>query len=101
VHAGAPVVIPTLFWREGDWLYLHGSVASRMLDEARTKIVCVTVTHVDGFVLTRSAFHHSVNYRSVVVLGRPEEVTDASERAERMRNFMEGFSPGAGTRFAR
>jgi len=94
VHAGAPVVIPTLFWREGDWLYLHGSVASRMLDEARTKIVCVTVTHVDGFVLTRSAFHHSVNYRSVVVLGRPEEVTDAAERAERMRTFMEGLFPG-------
>ena len=94
VHAGAPVVIPTLFWREGDWLYLHGSVASRMLDEARKKIVCVTVTHVDGFVLTRSAFHHSVNYRSVVVLGRPEEVTDAAERAERMRVFMEGLFPG-------
>jgi uncharacterized protein len=94
VHAGAPVVIPTLYWREGNWLYLHGSVASRMLDEARKKLVCVTVTHVDAFVLTRSAFHHSVNYRSVVVLGRPEEVTDAAERAARMRIFMEGLFPG-------
>jgi uncharacterized protein len=94
VHAGAPVVIPTLYWREGDSLYLHGSAASRMLDEARKKIVCVTVTHIDGFVLTRSAFHHSVNYRSVVVLGRPEEVTDAAERAARMRVFMEGLFPG-------
>jgi nitroimidazol reductase NimA-like FMN-containing flavoprotein (pyridoxamine 5'-phosphate oxidase superfamily) len=94
VHAGAPVVIPTLYWREDDWLYLHGSAASRMLDEARRKMVCVTVTHIDGFVLTRSAFHHSVNYRSVVVLGRPEEVTDAAERAARMRIFMEGLFPG-------
>jgi len=50
--------------------------------------------HIDGFVLTRSAFHHSVNYRSVVVLGRPEEVTDAAERAARMRIFMEGLFPG-------
>lgn len=94
VHAGAPVVIPTLYWREGDWLYLHGSVASRMLGEAMKKTICVTVTHIDGFVLTRSAFHHSVNYRSVVVLGRPEEVADAQERATRMRFFMEGLFPG-------
>jgi nitroimidazol reductase NimA-like FMN-containing flavoprotein (pyridoxamine 5'-phosphate oxidase superfamily) len=94
VHAGAPVVIPTLYWREGDWLYLHGSIASRMLGEALKKPICVTVTHIDGFVLTRSAFHHSVNYRSVVVLGRPEEVNDAQERADRMRYFMEGLFPG-------
>jgi nitroimidazol reductase NimA-like FMN-containing flavoprotein (pyridoxamine 5'-phosphate oxidase superfamily) len=65
-----------------------------MLGEARKKTVCMTVTHIDGFVLTRSAFHHSVNYRSVVVLGKPEEITDAQERAERMRTFMEGLFPG-------
>jgi hypothetical protein len=89
-----PVVIPTLYWRDGDWLYLHGSIASRMLGAALETPVCVTVTHLDGLVLTRSAFHHSANYRSVVVLGRPEEVADARERAAHMRTFMEGLFPG-------
>lgn len=91
---GAPVVIPTLYWREGDHLYLHGSIASRMLDTARRSPVCVTVTHIDALVLTRSAFHHSVNYRSVVVFGEPEEVTDPAEKTERLRTFMEGLLPG-------
>jgi nitroimidazol reductase NimA-like FMN-containing flavoprotein (pyridoxamine 5'-phosphate oxidase superfamily) len=90
----SPVVIPTLYWREGDYLYLHGSIASRMLGESLKAPICVTVTHFDGFVLTRSAFHHSVNYRSVVVLGRAEEIVDAQERAARMRTFMEGLFPG-------
>lgn len=94
VVEGAPIVIPTLYWREGDWLYLHGSVASRMLGSSIDEPICVTVTHLDGLVLTRSAFHHSVNYRSVVVLGRPEEVSDSTELAARMRYFMEGLFPG-------
>jgi len=94
VHAGVPVVIPTLYWREGDHVYLHGSAVSRMLDTARESPVCVTVTHVDALVLTRSAFHHSINYRSVVILGRPEEVTDPREKEERLRTFMEGLMPG-------
>jgi len=94
VHAKSPVVIPTLYWREGDWLYLHGSAASRMLGHSIDAPVCVTVTHLDGLVLTRSAFHHSVNYRSVVVLGRPEEVKDAREKEARLRTFMEGLMPG-------
>jgi hypothetical protein len=89
-----PVVIPTLFWREGDHVYLHGSAVSRMLDTARTTPICVTVTLMDAFVLTRSAFHHSVNYRSVVVFGRPEEVTDPREKEARLRTFMEGLMPG-------
>jgi nitroimidazol reductase NimA-like FMN-containing flavoprotein (pyridoxamine 5'-phosphate oxidase superfamily) len=94
VAGGSPVVIPTLCWREGDFLYLHGSIASRMLGESLKSPICVTVTHFDGFVLTRSAFHHSVNYRSVVVLGRAEEISDPEERAARMRYFMEGLFPG-------
>jgi uncharacterized protein len=94
VVRGAPVVIPTLYWREGDRLYLHGSIASRMLDKARKAMVCVTVTHIDALVLTRSAFHHSVNYRSVVIFGKPEEVTDPVEKQARMRTFMEGLLPG-------
>jgi len=94
VHAGAPVVIPTLYWREGDHVYLHGSAVSRMLDTARESAVCVTVTHLDALVLTRSAFHHSINYRSVVILGRPEEVADPREKEARLRTFMEGLLPG-------
>ena len=91
---GNPVVIPTLYWREGDAIYLHGSIASRMLGSSIGAPICVTVTLLDGLVLARSAFHHSANYRSVVLLGRPEEVTDPREREVRMRVFMEGLIPG-------
>jgi nitroimidazol reductase NimA-like FMN-containing flavoprotein (pyridoxamine 5'-phosphate oxidase superfamily) len=75
-------------------VYLHGSAVSRMLETARKTPVCVTVTHIDALVLTRSAFHHSVNYRSVVVFGQPEEVTDSREKEARLRTFMEGLFPG-------
>ena len=94
IHDGVPVVIPTLYWREGDHLYLHGSAVSRMLDRAREAPVCVTVTLLDALVLTRSAFHHSVNYRSVVVFGRPVEVADPREKESHLRTFMEGLMPG-------
>lgn len=94
MHGGVPLVIPTLYWREGDHVYLHGSAVSRMLEAARGATVCVTVTQLDALVLTRSAFHHSVNYRSAVLLGRPEEVTDPEEKAARLRAFMEGLMPG-------
>jgi uncharacterized protein len=74
---GAPVVIPTIHWRDGDRLYLHGSAASRMLRSLRGGVdACVTVTLLDGLVLARSAFHHSMNYRSAMVFGRAEEVRD-------------------------
>ncbi|HVG22784.1 MAG TPA: pyridoxamine 5'-phosphate oxidase family protein [Thermoanaerobaculia bacterium] len=73
---GAPVVIPTIHWRVGDTLYVHGSAASRMLRSLRDGVdACVTVTLIDGLVLARSAFHHSMNYRSVVVFGKAREVT--------------------------
>ena len=91
---GAPVVIPTLYWRDGDYVYLHGSIASRMLDTARKTPVCVTVTHLDALVLTRSAFHHSVNYRSVVIFGQPEEIIEPRDLEAAMRVFMEGLLPG-------
>ncbi|OGK86742.1 MAG: flavin-nucleotide-binding protein [Candidatus Rokubacteria bacterium GWC2_70_16] len=78
---GQPYVIPTNYGRVGDRLYLHGSSASRMLRSLRDGIpVCVTVTLLDGLVLARSAYHHSMNYRSVVVLGTAVEVTDPAER---------------------
>ncbi|HEX6100952.1 MAG TPA: pyridoxamine 5'-phosphate oxidase family protein [Thermoanaerobaculia bacterium] len=72
---GAPVVIPTIHWREGDSLYFHGSAASRMLRSLKAGVdACVTVTLLDGLVLARSAFHHSMNYRSVVVFGKAQVV---------------------------
>src|ERR1700733_6325229 len=79
---GQPFVIPTLYARAGGTLYIHGSAASRMLKTAAGDVeVCVTVTLVDGFVLARAVFHHSMNYRSVVLLGRARLVTELEEKA--------------------
>lgn len=95
VVEGQPYVIPTGYARVGDHLYIHGSAASRMLRNlAAGADVCVTVTHVDGLVLARSAFHHSINYRSVVVLGRAELVTDADEKYAALEAFTEHIIPG-------
>ncbi len=94
VSNGQPFVIPTLHARVGDILYLHGSQASRMLRELRGgTAVCVTVTILDGVVLARSAFNHSMNYRSVVVLGVAEEVSDA-EKLNALRAVAEHVMPG-------
>ncbi|MFG3171403.1 pyridoxamine 5'-phosphate oxidase family protein [Streptomyces sp. NPDC048200] len=84
VRDGAPVVLPTLYARAGERLYVHGSTGSRplrMTGQADPGLaVCLTVTHVDGLVLARSAFHHSINYRSVVVHGIAHQVTDPEEK---------------------
>jgi nitroimidazol reductase NimA-like FMN-containing flavoprotein (pyridoxamine 5'-phosphate oxidase superfamily) len=90
-----PYVIPTNFGRVGDTLYIHGSAASRMLRTLTLGIpVCVTVTLVDGLVLARSAFHHSVNYRSVVILGTAKLVEDPTEKMEALRLFTEHVIKG-------
>lgn len=92
---GQPYVIPTIYARVGDALYVHGSAASRMLRTLGEGVpVCVTVTLVDGLVLARSAFHHSMNYRSAVVLGRAEEVTDGAEKGMALRAIVEHVVPG-------
>ena len=92
---GQPFVIPTNYGRSGDTLYLHGSAASRMLNTLSAGVpVCVTVTHVDGLVLARSAFHHSVNYRSVVILGKAQLVEDPAEKMEALRIFTEHVMKG-------
>lgn len=92
---GQPYVIPTNFGRRGDLLYLHGSAASRMLRTLSEGVpVCVTATLVDGLVLARSAFHHSVNYRSVVVLGTAKLVSDRGEKMEALRLFTEHIMKG-------
>jgi uncharacterized protein len=92
---GQPYVIPTNFGRAGDKLYLHGSAASRMLRALSEGVpVCVTVTLVDGLVLARSAFHHSVNYRSVVALGMAQLVNEPAEKMEALRLFTEHIMKG-------
>jgi uncharacterized protein len=95
VHEGQPVVIPTLHARLGDRLYLHGSAASRMLRTLERGVpVCATATLIDGLVLARSAFHHSVNYRSVVVFGQAHPVEPAEERLRALELFAEKLVPG-------
>jgi len=85
-----PFVIPTIHARVGDTLYFHGSAASRMLRSLRDGIdACVTVTLLDGLVLARSAFHHSMNYRSVVVLGKGREVVDRDEKIRALDAIVE------------
>ncbi len=91
---GQPYVIPTIHARGGDRLYIHGSAASRMLRAVGVGIpVCVTVTLLDGLVLARSAFHHSMNYRSVVILGTAVEVTDRTEKREALKAVVEHVIP--------
>lgn len=92
---GQPYVIPTGFARIDDDLYIHGSAASRMLRSIAEGIdVCVTVTLIDGLVLARSAFHHSMNYRSVVILGKADMVTDADEKNKALEAFTNHIVPG-------
>ena len=88
--------IPTAYARVGDTVVLHGSSKSRtLLAAAGGAELCVTVTHLDGLVLARSAFHHSVNYRSVVIFGRAAEVTDPARKRELLRAFTERLYPGS------
>ncbi len=95
VVEGQPYVIPTGYVRVGEQLYLHGSAASRMLRTLDQGVeVCVTVTLVDGFVLARSVFHHSMNYRSVVILGKARLVEDRNEKLGALRSFTNHIVPG-------
>lgn len=95
VGEGQPYVIPTIHARCGDRLYLHGSAASRMLRTIRQAVpICVTATLLDGLVLARSAFRHSMNYRSVVVLGVATEVTSPEEKKAALEAIVEHVVPG-------
>ncbi|GAA3935237.1 pyridoxamine 5'-phosphate oxidase family protein [Streptomyces gulbargensis] len=100
VRDGAPVVLPTLYGRVGGRLYVHGSTGSRPLrtagrgEDAPGLPVCLTVTHVDGLVLARSAFHHSLNYRSVVVHGTAHQVTDPEEMRTALDALVDQVVPG-------
>jgi nitroimidazol reductase NimA-like FMN-containing flavoprotein (pyridoxamine 5'-phosphate oxidase superfamily) len=92
---GQPFVIPTSYARKGDLLYIHGSAASRMLRQAGSGVpVCITVTLLDGLVLARSIFNHSMNYRSVVVLGTATAIEDRAEKLAALQALSEHILPG-------
>ncbi|MFE3452893.1 pyridoxamine 5'-phosphate oxidase family protein [Nonomuraea sp. NPDC059194] len=89
-----PMVVPTGYGRIGDTLYLHGSTGARSLRAGQGQQVCVTVTHIDGIVLARSVFNHSVNYRSAIIYGEARLVTDEEERMAGLRALTEQLAPG-------
>lgn len=96
VEDGYPVVIPMLYARDGDTVLIHGSPASRTLRTAKREGVeiCLTVTHVDGLVLARSGLHHSMNYRSVVVMGTANVIVDDVERRAALDHLVDFLVPG-------
>jgi nitroimidazol reductase NimA-like FMN-containing flavoprotein (pyridoxamine 5'-phosphate oxidase superfamily) len=89
---GQPMVVPTVYGVSDDEIYFHGSVASRSLTQDTQ--VCVTVTHVDGLIIARSVFEHSVRYRSAMIYGVPRVVTDPEEKVEKLRLLTEHVTPG-------
>ena len=92
---GTPLVLPTLFVRVDDHVYVHGSPASRLWRAGKKGVdLCLTVMLMDAFVMAKSAFHHSVNYRSVVVFGTAEEVTDDAEKSRVLMALVEHVHPG-------
>ena len=90
---GRPYVTPTLQWREDGVIYWHGSSASRFLRQIVGQQVCLAITHFDGLVLARSAFHHSINYRSVMLFGEAVKIED-NQKDELLQNFVENLIPG-------
>jgi nitroimidazol reductase NimA-like FMN-containing flavoprotein (pyridoxamine 5'-phosphate oxidase superfamily) len=94
VHEGQPFVIPTLGWRESNTLYIHGSRGSRMLKVLKDGAeACITFTLLDGLVMARSAFHHSANYRSAMILGCPKILESKTEKLAALEIFMELIAP--------
>jgi nitroimidazol reductase NimA-like FMN-containing flavoprotein (pyridoxamine 5'-phosphate oxidase superfamily) len=92
---GQPFAIPMLYARDGDTILLHGSVASRLMGQlGEGTAACVSVTHLDGLVLARSHFDHSMNYRSVVAFGRAMLLADAAEKAAALARFVDALIPG-------
>ncbi|MBC6460386.1 pyridoxamine 5'-phosphate oxidase family protein [Actinomadura sp. HBU206391] len=91
---GSPMVVPTGYGRDGDTLYVHGSTGAQSLRSAATGEICVTVTHLDGIVLARSIFHHSVNYRSAMIYTVPRPVVDPDEKLIALRAISERLAPG-------
>lgn len=91
---GAPFVTPTMHWRKDNRIHWHGSIGSRFLKQVDGAPACVTCSLVDGYVLARSALNHAVNYRSAMMFGTANVMEDLDNRAEALRDFMEGLFPG-------
>ena len=92
---GAPYVTATCYWRHGDRVYWHGSAASRMLRTVTSGVpVCFTVSHLDGLVMARSGFHHSVNYRGVTLFGEAVKIEDPAEKLATLKDFTDRLTPG-------
>ena len=91
---GSPICMPTIQWREGNRVYWHASSAGRGIKAALSGEVCLTVSILDGLVLARSAFHHSVNYRSVMVFGRPKAVEDPELKKQKLGDLIDHLYPG-------
>lgn len=94
VRDGSPVVIPMYYVRDGDSVLLHGAPAAGVMRRGRESEICMTVTLLDGFVLARSAFHHSMNFRSVVIVGTAHAVNDPSDKARALELFVDAMVPG-------
>ena len=96
LHQGKACLIPTVYARAGDWIVLHGSTANRAFRALRDpgNQACFCVTHVDALVMARSAFHHSVNYRSAVIFGHAEPIAEETEKYRALERFMERIHPG-------
>ena len=91
---GRPFVQPTSHWRDGDRIYWHGASKGRMTQGVESQSVCLTLVLLDGLVMARSAFHHSVNYRSVMLFGQPEVVDDPVEKEHQLKLFINRLSAG-------
>ncbi|PHS79350.1 MAG: flavin-nucleotide-binding protein [Rhodospirillaceae bacterium] len=91
---GSPQVMPTFQWREGNHVYWHASSAGRGIGAAGNQDVCMTVSLLDGLVLARSAMHHSANFRSVMIFGKPTKITDPDEKAQKLGNLIDALYPG-------
>ena len=91
---GSPVVMPTFQWREGDYIYWHASSGGRGIKAADNAEVCLTVSLLDGFVMARSGLHHSANYRTVMIFGRPTKITDFEQKKEKLNGFVDTLYPG-------
>jgi nitroimidazol reductase NimA-like FMN-containing flavoprotein (pyridoxamine 5'-phosphate oxidase superfamily) len=94
IRNGHPIVTPTCHWRDGNKLFWHGHAKAFNVVGSEQEDVCINISQLDGLVLARSAFHHSVNYRSVSIFGRPNLVTDDEQKAQQLQNFVEKISPG-------
>lgn len=93
IYDGYPVNIPMIYWRDGDYIYWHGSTKSRAMLAIAGDRVCLTVTHFDGLVFAKSAFHHSANYRSLMIFGIAEAIGEL-EKPEHLFHLMERIAPG-------